>query len=90
VLEHHKQVMDANKQFSSEAAFSAVDDWNYGYIDKRNLKSFMRKHGRMVTDEQLMMVIRRLDLDADARLNKEEFLEGLKPEQVYSKAMKRE
>ena len=44
----------------------------------------------MVTDEQLMMVIRRLDLDADARLNREEFLEGLKPEQIYSKALKRE
>lgn len=89
VLEHNKQVMDANKMFSAEKAFQAIDDWNYGYIDKRNLKSFMRKVGRMIPDDQLLMVIRRMDLDADARLSKEEFIEGLKPEQIYSKVMKR-
>jgi len=21
-----------------------IDDWNYGYIDRKNLKSFLRKH----------------------------------------------
>jgi hypothetical protein len=30
-----------------------------------------------------------MDLDADARLNKQEFIEGIKPEEPYSKAMKR-
>ena len=40
----------------------------------------MRKNGRMISDLEIVMIIRRMDLDADARLNKEEFLEGLKPE----------
>jgi hypothetical protein len=82
--------MDSNKMFTAEKAFKAIDDWNYGYIDKTNLKSFMRKHGRMINDDQLLMIIRRMDLDADARVSKEEFIEGLKPEQIYSKLMKRE
>jgi hypothetical protein len=31
-----------------------------------------------------------MDLDADARLSKQEFIEGIKPEEPYSKAMKRQ
>ena len=30
-----------------------------------------------------------MDLDADARLSKQEFIEGLKPEEPYSKLIKR-
>jgi hypothetical protein len=30
-----------------------------------------------------------MDLDGDARLSKYEFMEGLKPEEPYSKMMKR-
>ena len=30
-----------------------------------------------------------MDLDADARLSKQEFIEGLKPEEPYSKLLKR-
>lgn len=30
-----------------------------------------------------------MDLDGDARLSKQEFIEGIKPEEPYSKMMKR-
>jgi hypothetical protein len=30
-----------------------------------------------------------MDLDADARLSRPEFIEGIKPEEPYSKMMKR-
>ena len=36
-----------------------------------------------------MAIIRRLDLDADARLSTQEFAEGLKPQQPFNKNMKR-
>jgi len=36
-----------------------------------------------------MAIIRRMDMDADARLSKEEFIEGIKPEEPYSRMMKR-
>lgn len=36
-----------------------------------------------------MAIIRRLDLDADARLSLQEFSAGLQPEQPFNKAMKR-
>ena len=81
--------MAANKQFDYNGAFNSVDDWNYGYIDKKNLKSFFRKHGHLASNEEVMAIIRRMDMDADARLCKQEFIEGIKPEEPYSKMMKR-
>ena len=66
-----------------------IDDWNYGYIDRKNLKSFFRKHQHVATSSECVSIIRRLDLDADARLTLKEFTEGLRPSDPYSKCMKR-
>ena len=69
--------MDSSKQFDYEKAFYSVDDWNYGFVDRRNLKSFLKKHGHLASNEEVMAIIRRMDLDADARLSKEEFIAAL-------------
>ena len=81
--------MDASKGFDKELAFRAVDSWNYGYIDKKNLKLFLKNHGSNVGNWEVMAVIRRMDLDADARLCRAEFIEFLRPEEPYSKMVKR-
>ena len=89
VTEELKQEMDASKSFCIKKAFAAIDDWKYGYIDKKNLKSFLRKHNYVASTAECMAIIRRLDLDADARISKREFAEGLRPEEPYNKTMKR-
>jgi Ca2+-binding EF-hand superfamily protein len=61
-------------------AYAEIDDWNYGYIDAKNLKNFLRKHGYLADDGELMAIIRRMDQDGDARLGKDEFIQGLMPE----------
>jgi len=33
-----------------------------------------------------MAIIRRLDLDGDARINRDEFISGMMPDKPYSKA----
>lgn len=70
-------------------AFWSIDDWKYGYIDRKNLKSFFRKHLYLASTRECIAIIRRLDLDADARLNIKEFTEGLQPTEPYSKVLKR-
>jgi len=82
--------MESSKQFDYSKAYYSIDDWNYGHIDRRNLKIFLKKHGFLATSEDVVAIIRRMDLDADARLSKQEFIEGIKPEEPYSKAMKRQ
>ncbi len=82
--------MESSKAFDYNKAYQSIDDWNYGYVDKRNLKMFLKKHGHIATNEDVVAIIRRMDLDADARLTKAEFIEGIKPEEPYSRAMKRQ
>ena len=81
--------MASHKEFDYSRAFHSIDDWAYGYIDRKNLKSFFKKHGKVTTNDDIMAIIRRMDLDADARLNKQEFIDGIMPEEPYSKLMKR-
>lgn len=89
VLEELKQRIACTKTFDMELAFNMIDDWSYGYIDRKNLKSFFRKHQHVATSKECISIIRRFDLDADARLSFKEFTDGLKPSDPYSKTMKR-
>jgi Ca2+-binding EF-hand superfamily protein len=59
--------------------FKEVDDWNYKYIDTSNLKRFLIKTGIFPNDTLLIGIIRRYDLDADAKLKYQEFVDGIKP-----------
>lgn len=88
-MEDLKQRIASTKTFDLELAFNMIDDWKYGYIDRKNLNSFLRKHQHVATTQECVSIIRRLDLDADARLTLKEFTEGLTPNDPYSKYMKR-
>lgn len=81
--------MESSKQFDYVKAYHSIDDWSYGFIDRRNMKMFLKKHGFVATTADVVAIIRRMDLDADARLTMQEFIEGIKPEEPYSKTMKR-
>lgn len=50
----------------------------------------MRKHGYLAKSKDVLQIIRRIDLDGDARLSKEEFIRALIPEDPYSKLVKRQ
>ena len=76
--------------FDYQLAYAEIDDWGYGYIDSKNLKNFLRKHGYLADEGELMAIIRRMDTDGDARVGKEEFIQSLMPEQPYSKALTRQ
>lgn len=54
--------------FKPEGVYQAIDDWGYGFVDQRNLKSFFRNNKHTATDEECAAIIRRLDLDADSKL----------------------
>ena len=88
-MEELKQGMQCNKQFHYLKAFQEIDDWGYGYIDVKNLKSFLRKHNYKAENSDVLCIIRRMDLDGDARLTREEFIDGLIPSEPYSRFLKR-
>ena len=59
--------------FSMQGMFAEVDDWNYKYIDIKNLKRFLMKTSVYPDDNALRAILRRLDTDGDARLSFREF-----------------
>lgn len=71
--EQVKQELNSRYDFDLERLFREVDDWNYKYIDHKNLKRYLSKMGVAVSDQSVIAVIRRFDLDADAKLNLKEF-----------------
>ena len=90
VLEELRQDMDSNKQFDLAKAYAEIDDWNYGYIDKKNLRSFLTKHGVKASKTDVLRIIRRIDLDGDCRLTREEFIRALLPSEPYSRTTKKQ
>lgn len=84
-VEKLKQEITLMYDYTHEDAFSSIDDFNYGYVDFSNLKRFLKKNGFIPTNKDLAAIIRRLDLNADSKLGKDEFIEGIKPVEPYSK-----
>jgi hypothetical protein len=56
--------------FNVDSVYNCIDDWCYGYVDSRNLKSFFRNNKYIATDEECVAIIRRMDLDADSKLTR--------------------
>ena len=44
---------------------------------------------RKTTEQDHFAIIRRIDLDSDSKINKEEFLESIRPQEPYSKMVVR-
>jgi hypothetical protein len=59
--------------FTIQSMFREIDDWNYKYIDMKNIKRFLIKTSVYPEDSQLKAIIRRLDSDGDARLSFKEY-----------------
>ena len=84
-IEKIKQHISICADFDYESGFKAIDDWGYGYIDFNNLRRFLRKWDYAPLNKELSAIIRRLDLDGDGRLNFDEFVEGIRPNEPFSK-----
>ena len=87
--EDMKQELESSKGFSRQAAFEAIDDCIMGYIYPKNLERFFNAQRKKTTEADHFALIRRIDLDADQKINKEEFWEAIQPQEPYSKMLVR-
>lgn len=55
------------------------------FLDTQSIKRFMVKARMYPTDEVLIALVRRLDLNSDARLGRKEFIDGVTPMENYTK-----
>lgn len=73
-----KRALENSYDFSIQKAFRAIDDWTYNYIDSSNLKRFLRSMGHLATKQEIVAILRRFDMDGDAKINMAEFALGMK------------
>ena len=64
--------------FSTYACFKAIDDLNEGGIHPDNLRAFFKNNGYYPTEDEVIAIVRRLDVDADCKISYEEFSEAIK------------
>lgn len=76
--ENIKRLLEAQYDFNIQSAYKVIDDWSYGYLDSRNFRRFLRGMGVLLQKPELVSLIRRIDLDGDAKISYEEFFEGVK------------
>ena len=67
------------KSFSIKRAFKAVDYNNYNIIDEGSIRRFLKRAGHCPIKDELTAIMRRFDLDGDAKLTFAEFSEALSP-----------
>jgi len=73
--------LERRHDFSTFACFRAVDDLNEGAITPENLRSFFKNNGYYPTEDEVIAIIRRLDVDADCKISYAEFSEAIKTQE---------
>ena len=85
-----KRALENAYDYTTQKAFNAIDDWQYKYIDASNLKRFLRSMGHVASKSQLMAILRRFDMDGDAKIDMKEFAAGMKSSlSIFPKKSKR-
>lgn len=76
--ENLKRVLETSYDFSVNAAFKVIDDWNFNQLDENNIKRFLRNVGYVASQQDIISIIRRIDTDGDAKVKLNEFGEGIR------------
>lgn len=78
--DYHKIDLANQRDFSLFNAFSAIDNHETGFVDYTNLRSFFKRQGKIVKDDDIVAILRRIDRDDDGKLTYEEFAAALRPQ----------
>lgn len=80
-LEQLKQELHRYQAFNMRHCFKAIDYLNHKVIEESALRRFLKRAGHQPVKRELVAVMRRFDLDGDAKISFAEFVEGLTPVQ---------
>jgi len=79
--EEMRRDLEKRHDFSTYACFRAIDDLNEGEIGPDNARSFFKHAGYYPTEDEVIALIRRLDVDADCKVSYAEFCEAIKTQE---------
>ena len=78
-LEQLKQDLEKLPMFSIRRAFKAIDYENHKILDELSIRRFLKRVGHQPVKQELTAIMRRFDLDGDAKMSFTEFAEALTP-----------
>ena len=79
--EELRKDLQRRHDFSTYSCFKAIDDLNEGDLNVDNLSAFMKNNGYYPTEDEVVSIVRRLDTDADCKINYAEFCEAIKTQE---------
>ncbi len=80
-----RKELEKRHDFSTYACFRSVDEANEGDVNPDNLRSFFKNNAYYPTEDEVIAIVRRLDVDADCKISYAEFCEAIKT-QEFTKA----
>jgi hypothetical protein len=80
-----KQELTSCFDFNVDLLYREIDDCGFKFVDTCGLNRFLHKCGIAESQSRVVAIIRRLDLDADARLSFNEFNEAVTPQEAFTK-----
>ena len=79
--EELRKDLERRHDFSTYGCFRVVDDLNEGDINPNNLRAFFKNNGYYPTEDEVIAIIRRLDVDADCKVTYAEFSAAIKTQE---------
>ena len=73
-----KRDLESRHDYSTLAAYRAIDKYNDGAITINNLGGFLRSCGYSASQQDLIQIIRRIDTNGDGILSYFEFADFIK------------
>lgn len=80
-LEISKRDLALRYDFSIVAGFSVIDYPSSSFLSREKIYSFLRRNGKMVFDDDIDAILRRMDVDGDERLSYSEWSDTIRPQE---------
>ena len=84
-LDDFKRDLAIQYDFSFYDAYTAIDIYETRFIDFSLLKKFFKSCGKIIKEDDLIPILRRIDRDDDGKVSYEEFVEAIKPQKAVIK-----
>jgi Ca2+-binding EF-hand superfamily protein len=81
-LELSKKDLALRHDFSVISAFSLLDYPSTSLITRDKINDFLRRNGKIVFEDDIDAILRRMDIDGDERLSFSEFSDALRPQET--------
>ena len=78
-VERVKHELQLRYDWTTRAAFETIDTLREGALNNRNILSFLKLNGFYATEQEIVAIIRRLDIDADQKITYDEFIDAMRP-----------